>query len=117
VLLRAKTPARSILVTDATAAAAAPPGQYRLAGMTIERTTDGSVRLPNTTTLAGSALTLDQAVRNLVAWNLADPDTALALASTRPNALLAPALAHHGIALPSTRVVWTRDLHPAGGRK
>jgi N-acetylglucosamine-6-phosphate deacetylase len=117
VLLRAKTPARSILVTDATAAAAAPPGQYRLAGMTIERTTDGSVRLPNTTTLAGSALTLDQAVRNLVAWNLADPDTALALASTRPNALLAPALAHHGIALPSTRVVWTRDLHPTGGRK
>ena len=73
VLLRAKTPARSILVTDATAAAASPPGLYRFAGMTIQHTADGSVRLPGATTLAGSALTLDQAVRNLVAWSLTDP--------------------------------------------
>jgi N-acetylglucosamine-6-phosphate deacetylase len=99
VLIRAKTPARCILVTDATAAAAAPPGLYGFAGMTIEHAPDGSVRVPGTTTLAGSALTLDQAVRNLVAWNLADPETALAMASAHPNALLAPALAHHGITL------------------
>ena len=98
VLLRAKTSQRSILVTDATAAAAAPPGLYRFAGMTIEHTQDGSVRVPGTATLAGSALTLDQAVRNLIAWNLADAATALAMASTHPNALLAPALAHHAIA-------------------
>jgi N-acetylglucosamine-6-phosphate deacetylase len=63
--------------------------------------------------LAGSALTLDQAVRNLVAWNLADAATALAMASTHPNALLAPALAHHRITLPTTRVAWTPDLHPS----
>jgi N-acetylglucosamine-6-phosphate deacetylase len=112
VLIRAKTPARSILVTDATSAAAAPSGLYRFAGMTIQHTPDGSVRIPDTTTLAGSALTLDQAVRNLVAWNLADPATALSMASTNPNALLAPALAHHGIALPVSRVAWTHDLHP-----
>jgi N-acetylglucosamine-6-phosphate deacetylase len=114
VLIRAKTPARSVLVTDATAAAAAPPGLYGFAGMTIEHTADGSVRIPNTTTLAGSALTLDQAVRNLAAWNLADRETALAMASTHPNALLAPALTHHGIALPATKVNWTESLHPAG---
>jgi N-acetylglucosamine-6-phosphate deacetylase len=113
VLLAAKTPIRSILVTDATAAAAAPPGLYRFAGMTIEHTADGSVRLPNTAALAGSALTLDRAVRNLVAWNLVDPATALAMASTQPNALLAPALHHHGIASPVARVTWTQDLHPA----
>jgi N-acetylglucosamine-6-phosphate deacetylase len=112
VLLRAKTPHRSVLVTDATAAAAAPPGLYVFAGMTIQHQADGSVRLPNTATLAGSALTLDQAVRNLVAWKLADATTALAMASTHPNAVLAPALAYHRITLPTARVAWTPDLHP-----
>ena len=101
VMIRAKTPARSILVTDATAAAAAPPGLYPFAGMTIEHTADGSVRVPNSTTLAGSALTLDQAVRNVVSWGLADAATAWAMASVNPNALLAPALAYHGITLAS----------------
>ena len=121
VLLRAKPPARCILVTDATAAAAAPPGLYRFAGMTIQHMPDGSVRVPGrasrTATLAGSALTLDQAVRNLVAWNLADPATALAMASIHPNALLVPALSHHAITLPSDPVAWTQDLHPAGSAK
>jgi N-acetylglucosamine-6-phosphate deacetylase len=110
VLIRSKTPGRSILVTDATSAAATPPGLYRFAGMTIEHTKDGSVRVPGASTLAGSALCLDQAVRNLVAWSLADATTALAMASTHPNALLAPALAHHGIALPHSKVAWTQDL-------
>ena len=114
VLIRAKTPARSILITDATAAAAARPGSYSFAGMTIQHTPDGSVRVPGTTTLAGSSLCLDQAVRNIVAWTLADPKTALAMASTHPNALLAPALLHHGITLPNTIATWTSDLHPLG---
>ena len=113
VFIAAKAPARCILVTDATAAAAAPPGLYRFAGMAIEHTPDGSVRIPGTATLAGSALTLDQAVRNLVAWGLADPATAVAMASTQPNAVLSPALAHHGIVLPVIRVAWTDDLQPA----
>jgi N-acetylglucosamine-6-phosphate deacetylase len=99
-LIRAKATARSILVTDATAAASAPPGLYRFAGMAIERGDDGAVRLPNSATLAGSALTLDQAVRNLVAWNIADTATAVAMASVQPLALIAPALAWHGIAWP-----------------
>jgi N-acetylglucosamine-6-phosphate deacetylase len=114
VLIRAKTTQRSILVTDATAAAAAPFGLYAFAGMTIEHTPDGCVRVPGATNLAGSALCLDQAVRNLVAWNLANAATALAMASIHPNALLAPALAHHGIPLPETEVTWTKDLHPVG---
>ncbi len=111
VLIRAKTQARSILVTDATAAAAARPGLYCFAGMTIELAEDGSVRVPGTTTLAGSGLTLDLAVRNLVAWGLAGRAAALGMASTQPNAILAPALAHHGIVLPQSQVVWTTELH------
>jgi N-acetylglucosamine-6-phosphate deacetylase len=112
VLLRAKTPGRSILVSDATAAAGAPPGLYRFAGMIIERGADGSVRVPGSASLAGSGLCLDQAVRNLVGWGLTDAATALAMASTHPNALLGPALARHGIALAETRVGWTEELYP-----
>ena len=116
VLIRAKGARRSILVTDATAAAAAPFGRHGFAGMTIEHTPDGSVRVPGGGNLAGSALCLDQAVRNLVAWKLADAATALAMASIHPNALLAPALGHHGIVLPRTEVRWTEDLRPAAAR-
>jgi hypothetical protein len=35
------------------------------------------------------------------------------MASTHPNALLAPALAHHGITLSAQEVAWTADLRPA----
>jgi len=89
VLLRAKGLERSILVSDATAAAAAPAGRYELAGMAIERGADGAVRLPGSVTLAGSSLTLDQAMRNLVDWGLASPEAAMRMASKNPAALMA----------------------------
>jgi N-acetylglucosamine-6-phosphate deacetylase len=109
VMLRAKGLGRAMLVTDAVAGAAAPPGRHRLAGMEIERTQEGAMRLPNGT-LAGSALCLDQAVRNLVAWGLATRDEALAMASTHPLALLAPALAAHDLPPPGGEVTWSEDL-------
>ena len=99
VMLRAKGPERSILVTDATAAAATGAGRYSFAGMEIERDAAGAVRMPGTDRLAGSSLTLDQAVRNIVAWKLASEDHALRMARDNPRALLAPALAAHGARL------------------
>ncbi len=113
VLIRAKGAQRCVLVTDATAAAASSPGLYPFAGMTIEHTADGSVRVPGALTLAGSALCLDRAVRNLVDWGIADPATVLAMASAHPAAVLAPALAQHAIRLPEASVIWTETLHPA----
>lgn len=116
VLLRAKGMTRSLLVTDATAGAAAPPGLYRFAGMAIERSPDGTVRVPGTDRLAGSALCLDQAVRNLVAWGLAQPTEAIRLASANPASLLAPALAAHGVAPTPAMVSWSSDLQPISTR-
>lgn len=110
VLIRAKGAHGTILVTDATAAAAARPGLYTFAGMMIEHRPDGSVRIPKGTTLAGSALCLDQAVRNVVAWGIAEAAVALAMASSHPAALLAPALAWHGITLNGGLVNWTDQL-------
>ena len=112
VLLRAKGAARSVLVTDATAAAAAPPGIYRFAGMAIEHAADGSVRVPGQVVLAGSALCLDQAVRNLVQWGIANAAGAFRLASANPAAMLAPALAAHGRQVASARVSWSDALVP-----
>lgn len=109
VLLRAKGLDRAVLVTDAVAGAAAQPGPYRFAGMDILRTPEGSIRLPSGA-LAGSALCLDQAVRNIVGWDIATPQQALAMASDHPLALLAPALAAHGLPMPDGEVSWREDL-------
>lgn len=67
-------------VTDATAATGMPDGRYRLGRQTVVRQGNG-VRLADGT-LAGSTLTLDQALRNLVhcGWPLAE---AAAATSTR----------------------------------
>jgi N-acetylglucosamine-6-phosphate deacetylase len=109
-MARAKGAARTILVSDATAAAAAKPGRYPLAGLTVERGADGTVRVPGTVGLAGSSLCLDQAVRNLVAYGIATPAEAVAAASTIPAELLAPALAAHGLVLPAAEIAWSDDL-------
>ena len=55
-------------VSDATAAAGMPDGDYRLGRQTVTKCL-GGVRLADGT-LAGSTLTLDQALRNLVAMGL-----------------------------------------------
>jgi len=109
-LLRAKGFARAILVTDAVVGAAAAPGRYSFAGMAVERASDGSVRLAGSTSLAGSALCLDQAVRNVVAWGLASFEEAIAMASSHPRAALEPALQAMGLAPDRGEVEWDADL-------
>jgi N-acetylglucosamine-6-phosphate deacetylase len=68
---------RVALVTDAVAAAGMPPGRYQLGGADVLLTEDGVPRSPEGT-IAGSALTLDRAVRNIVSVGV---DVADALAS------------------------------------
>lgn len=81
------TPDRVILVTDATAAAAMPAGRYRLGGHDVVADTAGHPPRRADGTIAGSALTLDQAVRNAVSYGL-DPGAALQAASGTPARLL-----------------------------
>lgn len=110
-MLRAKGIERSILVSDAVAAAAAPPGIYSFAGMAIEHGLDGSVRMPRGHYLAGSALTLDKAISNLVRWGVTSAEDAIRMASDNPRTLLTPALQAHGLGIPETgTVTWSDDL-------
>jgi len=59
---------RLFCVTDSTAAAGMPDGEYRLGSNTVTKCV-GGVRLADGT-LAGSALTMDKALRNLVSIGL-----------------------------------------------
>ena len=114
VMVRAKGLARSVLVTDAVSAAASRPGLYPFAGMTVELTADGAVRQPNTEYLAGSALTLDDAVRNVARWGVAGVADALAMASSHPRAVMADAMARRGVTPPASEVAWSDDLRVTG---
>jgi N-acetylglucosamine-6-phosphate deacetylase len=79
-MVRAKTPERTILVTDATAAAGCAPGRYRIGAVECELGEDGRVSLPGTPYLAGSSLTMDRAIANVCAF------TGLPLADVVPMA-------------------------------
>ncbi|MBD3624630.1 MAG: hypothetical protein HUJ24_04475, partial [Rhodobacteraceae bacterium] len=111
-----KRPENCILVTDAVVAAATPPGCYDFAGMQVQLLEDGRVVQSSGTGLAGSALRLDQAVRNLVDWSIADPEAAAAMAGPAAHAALARSLAHHRITLDPGLVEWTDALEPRVAR-
>jgi N-acetylglucosamine-6-phosphate deacetylase len=92
-IVRAKSPARVALVTDAIAAAARPPGPFTLGGLRAHRHESGRVTLAGTDDLAGSSLTLDHAVARAVEFTGLSIDDVLPMASTVPAAAvgLAPA--------------------------
>ena len=83
-MVRAKTPRRTILVTDAIAAAGQPPGDYQLAGVRVRLDQTGRVAVPGAPNLAGSALAMDRAVANTVRFAGVPLEDALAMASTNP---------------------------------
>ena len=60
--------------------------------------------------LAGSSLCMDDAIRNLVNWEIASFDEAIAMASSRVTAILAPAISARGITLPVSEVEWSDGL-------
>jgi N-acetylglucosamine-6-phosphate deacetylase len=88
-MIRCKGVDRVILITDAMAAAAAPPGEYRLGEVLAEVGPDGYVRLPGTPYLAGSALTMDRAIDNAVRFAGLSLEEALRLANQQPRRLFA----------------------------
>jgi N-acetylglucosamine-6-phosphate deacetylase len=83
-MVRAKTPARAVLVTDAVAPAGCAPGRYRIGLIEVELHADGRVTMLGSDRLAGSALSLDVAVGNAVRLAGVSLDDALAMASILP---------------------------------
>jgi N-acetylglucosamine-6-phosphate deacetylase len=83
-MIRAKTPARTLLVTDAIAAASMPPGVYTLGGRKVELDATGRVAAPGAPNLAGSALTLPVAIGNTVRFTGLSLDDVLPMVTSRP---------------------------------
>lgn len=83
----AAAPGRVALITDSMAAAAAPDGDYRLGSLNVT-VRDGLAVLSGTSTLAGSTLTQDAALRNAVtSVGLPLPDAVGALTAAPARAL------------------------------
>jgi N-acetylglucosamine-6-phosphate deacetylase len=86
IITRLKPPDRLLLVSDALALAGTVEGRGSIGGLDVE-VKDGRATLAGTSTLAGSVIALDTAVRNLVASGVPLPD-AVAAATTNPLTLL-----------------------------
>lgn len=78
---KAKPSDRMLLITDGISATAMPNGKYLLGSMEVD-VRDG--RCTTNGTLAGSVLTLDRGVRNLMEFARVDLHTAAAAAATNP---------------------------------
>ncbi len=81
-VVRLKGPERAVAITDAISGAGMPDGEYELGGQKVV-VKEGAVRLPDGT-LAGSALTLDQAVRNIAEFTIASLPEAIQMATLTP---------------------------------
>lgn len=81
-LLRAKDATRTILITDAIRAAGLGDGRYRLGGQELT-VRDGEARVASGS-LAGSTLTLDAAVRNVMAFTGVSFQKAVSMATYTP---------------------------------
>ena len=84
--IRAKGPDRIAIVSDMISSAGLGPGIYDLGGQEV-RCTETTASLADGT-LAGSVLTMDKAVRNLVAWGDVTTGTALHMCTRVPADLI-----------------------------
>jgi N-acetylglucosamine-6-phosphate deacetylase len=102
---------RIALVTDAVAATGMSPGRYFLGGTSIDVGDDGLPRLTQDEgVLAGSTLTLDQAVRNVVSLGV-DPGVALGAATHVPGDVIhQDKLGQLASGAPAHLVWWSDDL-------
>ncbi|MBL8188328.1 MAG: N-acetylglucosamine-6-phosphate deacetylase [Acidobacteria bacterium] len=82
--LRSKGVQRSILVTDAIAAAGCPPGRYKLGNVEVEVLETGRVCLPGTPYLAGSAVEMHDSIGKAVWYSGVTLDEALQMATANP---------------------------------
>jgi N-acetylglucosamine-6-phosphate deacetylase len=79
--LKAKGPEAAVLITDATAATGMPNGRYQLGSLQVE-VKDGRCMVGES--LAGSVLTMDRAVRNVMRFAQWDLQHAVRLATSNP---------------------------------
>ena len=78
--VRSKGIDRIMLTTDCMAGAGAPPGKYTLGELVVEVESSGAARLPDSLRLAGSTLTMERAITNLMKFAGIDLASAMKMA-------------------------------------
>jgi N-acetylglucosamine-6-phosphate deacetylase len=83
-MVRAKTPARTLLVSDAVSVAGCAPGTYEVSGETVVLSETGRVSQPGKPWLAGCSASLDLCVVNAAKFTGLTLQRILPMASTQP---------------------------------
>ena len=105
-------PGRVALVTDAVAPAGMPPGVYELGGQQIQVSPDEPLARNLDGTIAGAAMFLDQAVRNLAGIGRSIAEV-LSAATTAPADVLDRSdLGRLAAGAHADVVLWSDSLHP-----
>jgi N-acetylglucosamine-6-phosphate deacetylase len=112
-MLFAAAPGRVALVSDAMAGAAAADGDYLLGSLAVT-VAHGAATLRGTGVLAGSTLTLDQAVRNAVSWGIPLTDAVAAATAVPAHAIGRDDLGRLADGSRGDLVVWDAELRPRG---
>jgi len=87
-MVRVKTPARTILTSDASALAGLPPGRYRQGDQEFDVRPGGRVVVPGSEYLAGSWTFTDSCVGNVIRYTGVSLRDAVDMAGARPRELL-----------------------------
>ncbi len=112
-LARSKGPERAVAVTDAMEAAGLPDGEYALGGQKVF-VKNGEARLADGT-LAGSVLTMQKALENLIHAFGIRPEDACAMCTRTPADSVGEPLAGRIVpGAPAVFTRWTRDWRFAG---
>jgi N-acetylglucosamine-6-phosphate deacetylase len=85
--VQAKGTGRIVLTTDSMAGAGAPPGRYTLGDLEVEVGPDRAARLVGTSRLAGSTLTMDRAITNVMRFAGIDLAPAIHMAAKNAQGL------------------------------
>ena len=105
--IRAKGAERILLTTDSMAAAGAPAGKYTVGDLEVEISPDGrSARLPGTPYLAGSTLTMDRAVTNVMRFADIDLSSAVKMAGENAGKLFPDIIKELKVGAPADMVLF-----------
>ena len=112
-LVRCKGPGRAVAVTDAMEAAGLPDGSYTLGGQEVS-VRNGEARLADGT-LAGSVLTMPQALENLIHFFGIRPEEACAVCTRTPaDSVGEKAAGRIAPGAPAVMTRWNREWRMAG---
>ena len=112
-LIRCKGSGKAVAITDAREAAGMPDGEYSLGGQKVI-VKEGAARLENGT-LAGSVLTMPQALYNLIHRYGAETAAACAMCTSTPADSIGEKLAGRIVpGAPAVFTRWSRDWHMTG---